>query len=73
MEPFLRFGFLASKVVFEDIYIGLPNPMMLARFPGFQEIDRASLPDYLTTLVVREDKFGELFPDIVQKRRTRYA
>jgi hypothetical protein len=55
----------------QDIYIGLPSAALLAAFPGFVEVDRASLPDFLRTLVVREDGFEEHFPDIQEKRRSR--
>jgi hypothetical protein len=55
----------------QDIYIGLPSATMLSAFPGFTQVDRASLPDFLATLVVREDEFEQLFPDIAKKRRAR--
>ena len=32
---------------------------------------RASLPDFLSTLVAREDGFEERFPDIFEKRRSK--
>jgi hypothetical protein len=56
----------------EDIFIVLPNDNMLKAFPGFETIERDSLPDYLCTLVVREDGFRERFPDIAKKRRTKF-
>lgn len=55
----------------QDIYIGLPDERFFAGFPGFEKIERDDLPDYLTTLVVREDGFQERFPDIAKKRRSR--
>jgi hypothetical protein len=55
----------------QDIYIGLPDPVLLAGFPGFDKIERESLPDYLATLVAREDGFEERFTDIFKKRRSR--
>jgi len=55
----------------QDIYLGLPDKMLLAAFPGFVEVSRASLPDFLSTLVAREDGFEERFPDIFEKRRSR--
>ena len=55
----------------QDIYIGLPSATLLSAFPGFQQVDRFNLPDYLATLVVREEKFEQLFPDIFKKRCSR--
>jgi hypothetical protein len=49
----------------------VPNAELLANFQGFQQVNRADLPDFLTTLVVREDGFAEQFPDIEKKRRAR--
>jgi hypothetical protein len=54
----------------QDIYIGLPNAAMLTDFPGFQQVDQGSLPDFLATLVAREDGFEDRFPDIYRKRRS---
>jgi hypothetical protein len=59
----------SGKSGIETIYLGLPDPKMLDRFHGFEVLDRADLPDYLSTLVCREDGFGERFPDIAAKRR----
>jgi hypothetical protein len=56
----------------DDIYIGLPNRKLLETFPGFVEIERESLPDYLSTLVVRNDGFDKRFPDIFKKCRSRF-
>ncbi len=54
------------------IFLGLPDERMLAaHFPGFVQINRAELPDFLTSLIVREDGFAKLFPDIAAKRRSR--
>ena len=53
----------------EDIYIGLPDTVPLEMFPGFAEIARDALPDFLTTLVAREDGFADRFPDIAKKRK----
>jgi hypothetical protein len=55
------------------IYIGLPDASLLSAFPGFEKVERQSLPDFLVTLVVREDGFEERFPDISKKRRSRIA
>lgn|SRR3954466_15038850 len=55
----------------DEIYLGLPDRSHLASFPGFIEIRREDLPDYLTTLVVREDGFVEMFPEIAKKRRVK--
>lgn len=55
----------------EDIYIALPEDGLLSRLDGFKEIERSELPDFLTTLIVREDGFSERFPDIAAKRRRR--
>ncbi len=55
----------------ETIFVGLPDAKLLDLFPGFQIIDRADLPDYLSTLVCREDGFTERFPEIAAKRRVR--
>lgn len=52
----------------QDIYIGLPNTIPLSGFPGFEQIKREDLPEYMSTLVVREDGFKEAFPDIAAKR-----
>jgi hypothetical protein len=57
----------------DDVYIGLPNADLLNQFPGFQQVEQASLPDYLSTLMVREDEFAERFPDIARKRKTKYS
>jgi len=54
----------------QDIYLGMPDHLADA-LDQFTEIERADLPDYLTTLVVREDEFQERFPDIAAKRRMR--
>jgi hypothetical protein len=57
----------------QDIFIGLPDSVPLSLFPEFTRIDRADLPDYLATLVAREDGFAERFPDIAAKRRVRFG
>ena len=67
----MMFSVDTSGRLSQDIYIGLPNDTLLRLFPGFEKVAQQSLPDYLTTLVVREDKFAELFPDIARKRRIR--
>jgi hypothetical protein len=46
---------------------------LLSAFAGFEKVERQSLPDFLTTLVVREDGFEERFPDISKKRQSRIA
>src|SRR5262245_1321669 len=53
------------------VYIGVPNAELLANFEGFQQIHQAELPDFLSTLVVREDGFAERFPDLAKKRRAK--
>ena len=65
----MMFSAEADDPVKETIYIGVPNAELLANFQGFQQVNRADLPDFLTTLVVREDGFAERFPDIEKKRR----
>lgn len=55
----------------EDIYIGLPGRSLLSLFPGFVEVTREDIPDFLVTLVVQEDGFKRRFPDIYSKRRSR--
>src|SRR5271163_2945618 len=55
----------------QEIYIGLPDARLLPAFPGFEEIDRASLPDSLGALVVQEDELKQRFPDIYRKCRAR--
>jgi hypothetical protein len=55
----------------ETIYLGLPDAKMLDQFLAFEVIDRATIPDYLSTLICREDGFAERFPDIAAKRRAR--
>ena len=57
----------------QDIYIGLPDVRLLAAFSGFRQVDRSVLPDFLSTLVVREDGFEQSFPDIFRKRRSRIS
>jgi len=52
----------------QDVFVGLPSKDLLTAFPGFIEIERAKLPEYLITLVVREDGFADRFPDIARKR-----
>lgn len=54
----------------EDIFIALPERRMLGAFSGFTEIERSELPEYLRTLILREDRFSELFPDIAAKRNS---
>lgn len=56
---------------FRDIYIGLPAETLLVHFPGFTRVDRSDLPDFLVSLVCREDGFREMFPDIWAKQRSR--
>jgi hypothetical protein len=56
----------------QDIYIGLPQASLLSAFRGFEEVDRSAIPDFVSTLIAREDGFRALFPDIAAKRRTRY-
>jgi hypothetical protein len=51
----------------DDIYLGLPHKKLLAAFPGFVEVEREELPNFLSPLVVRQDRFAELFPDIAAK------
>lgn len=67
----MMFSAEADDPLKETIYIGVPNAELLANFQGFQQVNRADLPDFLTTLVVREDGFAEQFPDIEKKRRAR--
>ena len=67
----MMFSAEADDPLKETIYIGVPNAELLANFQGFQQVNRADLPDFLTTLVVREDGFAEQFPDIQKKRRAR--
>ena len=69
----MMFSAEAADHINQDIYIGLPSAPLLAAFPGFEVIERGSLPDFMTTLIVREDGFRERFPDIAAKRRTRYG
>jgi hypothetical protein len=66
----MMFKAKTDDVARDDIYIGLPSANLLASFPGFEKVDRASLPDVLSTLLAREDGFEERFPDIFQKRRS---
>jgi hypothetical protein len=66
----IMFSAKTDDVNQDEIYIGLPDITLLSQFPGFQQIDRASLPDHLIALVVREDGFAERFPDIARKRRS---
>jgi hypothetical protein len=58
-----------DNVLQQDIFIGLPHPDLMTHFPGFKEVSRSDLPDYMTMLVVREDGLEALFPDIFRKRR----
>ena len=69
----MMFSAETDEIMQQDIYIGLPDSVPLSAFPGFEKVDRESLPDFLATLVVREDEFRERFPDIAQKRRTRFS
>jgi hypothetical protein len=69
----MMFSAEAADRINQDIYIGLPVAPMLAAFPGFELIDRSALPDFMATLIVREDGFRERFPDIAAKRRTKYG
>lgn len=69
----MMFSAETGDVSQQDIYIGLPDAKMLSAFPGFEPVEPASLPDFLATLVVREDGFRERFPDIAAKRRTKYG
>src|ERR1700683_606106 len=69
----MMFSAEAADQINQDIYIGLPSTPLLAVFPGFEQIDRGDLPDYMVTLIVREDGFRECFPDIAAKRRTKYG
>jgi len=63
----------SGELGIETIYIGLPTASLLPLFEGFEVIQQSELPDYLTTLVCREDEFAERFPDIAKKRRSRMA
>jgi hypothetical protein len=63
----MMFSAATSDPIQQDIYIGLPELIWLTDFPGFDQIDRASLPDFLATLVLHEDGFEQRFPDIFQK------
>ncbi len=65
----MMFSAPTNDPIQQDIYIGLPDRSLLANFPGFDQIDRASLPDFLAPLVVREEGFEQRFPDIFQKKR----
>lgn len=58
-----------DDVLQQDIILVLPNKTLLSAFPGFEEIQREAIPDYLSTLVIREDGMNERFPDIQRKRR----
>ncbi len=69
----MMFSAKGSVLGEDDIYIGLPDASLLSAFPGFEKVERQSLPDFLVTLVVREDGFEERFPDISKKRRSRIA
>lgn len=69
----MMFSANTDDVTSQDIYIGLPDAKMLAVFPGFERVEQSDLPDFLATLVVREDGFEQRFPDIRKKRRTRYG
>jgi hypothetical protein len=51
--------------------MALPDEKLMTAFTGFERIERNDLPDFLTTLVVREDGFRERFPDIAKKRRSK--
>jgi hypothetical protein len=62
-----------GKPTAQDIYIGLPEESLLSGLPGFKEIQRDELPDFMATLIAREDGFKERFPDIAAKRRTKYG
>jgi hypothetical protein len=62
-----------NGILQQDIYIGLPDALLLKAFPGFEEINREALPDYMATLVAREDGFEERFPDIYGKRRSKFT
>jgi hypothetical protein len=62
-----------EEPICQDIYIGLPDHHMLAAFPGFEPIERSNLPDFLVTLIAREDGFRDFFPDIAAKRRARHG
>jgi hypothetical protein len=64
----MMFSSKARDAMLRNIYIGLPDDGLLDRFPGFKKIDRERLPDFLATLVVREDGFEENFPDIARRR-----
>jgi hypothetical protein len=55
----------------DDVFLGLPDNVPLEIFPTFERITREKLPDFLSTLVVREDGFEDRFPDIAKKRRSR--
>lgn len=57
----------------DDIYIGLPDGVLLSTFYGFIKVSRESLPDYLAAVVVWEDGFKERFPDIAKKRRSQLS
>jgi hypothetical protein len=59
-----------------------PSPLEIASAPAsliakssklanVEPDTRASLPDFLSTLVAREDGFEERFPDIFEKRRSK--
>ena len=69
----MMFSAKGSVLGEDDIYIGLPDASLLSAFPSFEKVERQSLPDFLVTLVVREDGFEERFPDISKKRRSRIA
>jgi hypothetical protein len=64
----MMFSIDTDDVGKQDIYIGLPSKPMLSAFPGFSQVMRENLPEFMSTLVVREDGFKEAFPDIAAKR-----
>lgn len=69
----MMFSAETDEVGKQDIYLGLPDAITAGPFSGFETIARSDLPDFLCTLVAREDGFAERFPDIAGKRRTRYG
>jgi hypothetical protein len=69
----MMFSVDTGDVTKQDIIIGLPDTLPARLFAGFESIGRETIPNYLTTLIVREDGMDELFPDIQAKRRSRFG
>jgi hypothetical protein len=53
-REFMMVSVKTSKPSIEDYYLGVPNPVILALFEGFDTVQEAELPKQITTLHVAD-------------------